>query len=497
MIALGTRPTIIRNVRIPGPTAAFLPFSDVADVVLRDGLIADIALPGALRTTGVTWDAEGRWMIPGLWDHHVHLGAWALRTTRVDLSRADSAREAAALMAAARPDSEGVRIGVDYRDVLWADAPADVDLDQVCGDVPTYLLNADLHSVWMNSAACARSGVAPTADGVHREHAAFDIHAALDRLPPRIADAAVYDAADNAASRGVVGIADYDMAGRFDDWRRRGETDFDALRVSVGSYLDQFTLAAREGVTTGDAFDAQGLLRVGPLKIITDGSLGTGTAACSHAYTAAGGRGTLNVAPADLTQALVTAAQAGWEVAVHAIGDVAVSHALDAFAASGATGSIEHAQLVAASDLARFGRLDVTASLQPAHALDDRDVVDRDWGTQTAMAYPMRALVDAGANVVFGSDAPVAALDPWATIADAVGRMRPGTDRWRAEESIDVSTALDASTGVGTAHDSLLVPGAVADVAFCDADPYASDVEGLRGMRVGATLIAGRFTHIG
>ena len=494
MISLGSRPTIVRNARICGPSAGYVPFTGPVDLVFGGGEVVDISPPGTLRTAGQVWNAEGRWAIPGLWDHHVHLAPWALQSTRTDLRGAASAAEAAALMGRARPDARGIRVGIGYRDALWPDSPSDVDLDAVTGDVPTYLVNADLHSVWINAAAARRSAVPA---GVLREQEAFAVHSELDRLPDAQLDLAVAEAADAAASRGVVGIVDFDMADNTAAWTRRAASHFDALRVSFGVYPAHFDRALAAGLVTGDEIDDDGLIRVGPLKVITDGSLGTGTAACEHPYAPHGDAGVLAVGGDDLRELLTRVAVSGWEAAVHAIGDRAVRSALDAFTYTGAVGTLEHAQLVSHADLARFGRLNVTASLQPAHALDDRDIVDRDWGSQTGLAYPMRTLVDAGANVVFGSDAPVAALDPWGTIADAVARTRGGRDAWRDGEALDVTTALAASTGLGTADEVLIGPGTTADIAFCDADPFSADATTLRGMSVGATMIAGRITHLG
>lgn len=495
MISLGSRPKIVRNVRITGPSARYVPFTGLVDLVLADGDVVDVSPPGVLRTTGETWDAEGRWVVPGFWDHHVHLAPWALQSMRTDLRGASNADEAATLVSRSRPDARGIRIGIGYRDALWPHDPAAYDIDQLTGDVPTYLVNADLHSVWINSAAARRSQV--SGPGIYREQDAFAIHSELDQLPAAQLDLAVAEAADAAASRGVVGIVDFDMSDNLTAWRRRAASHFDALRVSFGVYPADFDRALQAGLVTGDEVDGAGLIRVGPLKIITDGSLGTGTAACEHPYAPDGDAGTLSVGGDELRELLTRATVAGWEVAVHAIGDRAVRAALDAFTYTGAVGSLEHAQLVSHADLVRFGRLNVAASVQPSHALDDRDIVDRDWASQTGLAYPLRSLANAGATIVFGSDAPVAALDPWGTIADAVARTRDGRDIWRGSEAIDVTTAMAASTGLGTTGDVLIGPGSLADLAFCDADPFAADAQTLRAMRVGATMVAGRITHLG
>src|SRR3546814_237098 len=180
---------------------------------------------------------------------------------------------------------------------------------------------------------------------------------------------------------------------------------------------------------------------------LTGGSLGTRTAACSHAYPGAGGHGMLTVDHRTLLDMMTRATAAGLACFVHAIGDIANTSALDAFAATGAMGTIEHAQLVGHTDIPRFARLGVSASVQPEHAVDDRDLIDTVWAAQTAQPYPLRSLADAGANLLFGSDAPVTPLNPWAAIAGAVFRPRGGRDPWQAHERIDVGSTEKRRVG--------------------------------------------------
>ncbi|MFK4790191.1 amidohydrolase [Microbacterium sp. ZW T5_56] len=489
------RPTLVRNVRISGPSARFIPVSGPLDLLLEGDRIADIAPAGALRTTGPIWDAEGRWAIPGLWDHHVHVSPWALFAVRENVHDATSAREVAARMAAVAPDSRGVRVGVGMRDGLWQSPPTLAELDEVTGDIPTYVIGADLHCVLLNSAAARREGITVPVDGMLREAPAFRVHASLDAISDDELDAAVSAAATRAVRQGIVGVVDFDMAWNLGAWQRRGAAGFDTWRVRAGVYPQYLDRAIAEGRVSGDLLHDSGLLEVGSLKVITDGSLGTRTAACSVAYPS-GGHGELTVQLEALVELLTRATGAGFSVAVHAIGDVANTRALDAFALSGAHGSLEHAQLVGRTDLPRFARLDVTASVQPQHAVDDRELARHEWAAQHAAAYPLRSLSDAGANLTLGSDAPVAALDPWGTVATAVGRSRAGEPGPQDAEGIDVTTALGASTERGSRAAAELLPGSRSDIAFCDADPFAADVEGLRAMTVGATMLGGRFTHV-
>jgi predicted amidohydrolase YtcJ len=500
MTGVGETLDAILNVRVAGAGRELLPSDDAMDVVLREGVIADIAPAGALRPRGVTLDAQGSWLIPGLWDHHVHVVQWALVAQRQPLGHAESAAHAARVMADAPILADGRRVGTGFRDAFWADSPTLAMLDAVTGDVPTYLINADVHSVWLNTAALRREGHEPDGIGVLREAPAFEISRRLNEVDPVIGDALVAAMATDAASRGVVGLVDLDMAWNEAAWARRLSHGFDTLRAEFGIYPDSLDRAILEGLRTGDPARgaASDLARVGSVKVITDGSLGTRTAACSHPYAADPGNfGMLTVDPATLAEVMTAATGAGLDCAIHAIGDVANTGALDAFARTGANGTIEHAQLVAHADIPRFARIGVGASVQPEHAIDDRDLTDSVWAHQTALAYPLRALADSGANLLFGSDAPVSPLDPWAAMAGAVFRTRDGRPPWHGEQGVDAATALAASTHGGSTAGARIEPGAVADLVLCERDPLTVSEGQLRAMSVSATMIAGRLTFAG
>nr|WP_315267765.1 amidohydrolase family protein [Microbacterium lemovicicum] len=489
----------IRRARIAGAGLEVLPDDTIAyDVFLSDGVIADIAPAGALRPRGEVLDANGTWLIPGLWDHHVHALPWALVSPRAERGAAASAAHAARRGAESPVRVDGRRGGVGLRDALWSDWPDLALLDAATGEVPAYLYNADLHSIWLNSAALRREGITDAPDGMLRETPAFEVGRRLNAVDDAVADALIAQMAQDAAARGVVGLVDLDMAWNAGAWARRVDGGFDALRVSFGIYPEHLDRALAEAMRTGDRMRDGGseLVRVGPFKVITDGSLGTRTAACSHPYPDhPGDRGMLTVARDDLRALMTQAAAGGLACAIHAIGDVANTEALDAFAVTGAWGTIEHAQLVAHADIPRFARLGVGASVQPEHALDDRDMSDTIWATQTALPYPLRALADAGATVTFGSDAPVAALDPWATMAAATHRSKDGREEWHAEQGLDAATALAASTAGGSTDGARIEPGARADLALTASDPLTATGPQLRSMAVAATLLGGRLTH--
>jgi predicted amidohydrolase YtcJ len=461
---------ILRNARVG---------DRLTDLFVTDGIIS-------ADGSGETLDLDGRWVVPGLWDNHVHFSQWALVSQRLDVSAASSALHAARLVAdgLARAGHPVPFVGYGFRDGLWPDAPNRADLDAATGDVPVVLVSADVHAVWLNSAALARYGYPDHPTGLLREDEAFEIEKRLDSVPDGEMDAWIGLAVDAAAARGVVGIVDLEMAWNHGAWRRRQAAGIDRLRVEFGLYREHLDRAIDLGLRTGQAISP--LLTVGRFKIIIDGSLNTRTAYCFDEYPGSPSRGMLTVQPEQLVTVMRRAWEAGIEPTVHAIGDHANAVALDAFAEIGCRGRIEHAQLVASTDLPRFGRLGVVASVQPEHAMDDRDVADRYWAGRTDRAFPLKSLADAGAEIVLGSDAPVAPLDPWGTAAAAVTRSRDGREPWHPEQSISAGQALAASTR------TTLEVGQPADIVVLESDP--SLPQNLRDMRVAATLLGGRYT---
>ncbi|MBD8013101.1 amidohydrolase family protein [Microbacterium sp. Re1] len=494
MISRGDRIDVLRAVRLSGPLA--LTFGDEpVDLILRNGRIADVAPTGALPARGLVLDGEGHRVVAGLWDHHVHTVQWALNAERVPLGDVRSAAEAARVMGDAEALADGRRVGAGMRDALWPDTPSLALLDERTGTEPTYLINADVHSVWLNSAAFRREGFLPTDDGMLREEDAFEISRRLNAADDLTADAAVRRAADRAAARGITGAVDFDMAWNAEAWLRRADAGFAAHRVEFAFYAADLSRAISHGLRTGDALPGTGgLVHVGPLKLITDGSLGTRTAACSHAYDDDPANfGVLTIEPDRLRDLLTDATASGIEVAVHAIGDRAVASALDAFTYTQARGTIEHAQLVRHADLARFARLGVVASVQPEHAVDDRDMVGMLWQHQRALSHPLASLLEAGIPVRFGSDAPVAPLDPWLTIAAAAHRTTDDREPWQPNERVGVISALRASSRHGETDIEI---GGLADLVLCGSDPLTADRTELHRMPVSATLLGGTLTHL-
>jgi Predicted metal-dependent hydrolase with the TIM-barrel fold len=461
----------------------------VRNVLIADGRVASIepAAEAATPHADEVVDLGGATLLPGLWDCHVHAVQWAQTRRRIDLSRARSAKEAAELVRGAR----GFTVGFGFRDGLWPDVPDKSLLEAVAPGVPVVLVSNDLHTAWFSPAALAEIGRGDHPTGVLREQ---DCYTAMAALPPPgegELDRWVAEATTAAAARGVVGVLDFEFADNLADWPRRVAEQRVDVRVICSIPRDRLDDAIAAGVRTGDPIGTAGLLEVGPVKLFVDGSLNTRTAYCADPYPSGGGHGSLETPLEELEAIMRRAAEHGIRPAVHAIGDLAVGVALDAFERIGCPGRIEHAQLLRPGDAARFARPGLVTSVQPAHAPDDRDVAELHWAGRTGRAYAYADLLRAGATLEIGSDAPVAPLDPWDGITAAVARTDDDREPWHPEQAISLAEALRASA---RGRDGV-APGDPADLVIVADDPATLDPARLREIEVLGTLLAGRWTH--
>lgn len=492
---------LIRDVRRVPLGRADVGDAEPVDVLVEDGTVTQV---GDLDHADEVIDGEGRWLIPGLWDQHVHLGQWTLAASRLDLASADSPEDAVRRTqerAAEQPGSPV--IGWGHRSASWHRAPTVAELDLAVPDVPVVLICGDGHHAWLNSRALKALEL-PHREGMVAEYEWFSAYNRLGGLTDGSASspAAYRRSLEAAAAKGIVGLVDFEFGTPVSAWTDRWSKGAGLLRVQVATYAEHLDEVIGSGLRAGDPLPGcDGLATMGSLKIISDGSINTRTAWCCAPYAEGAdpehpaGRPNL---PASELQALMRRAHSnGLEVATHAIGDAAVDSALTAYAETGARGSIEHAQLVNRVDVGRMAGLGLRASVQPAHLLDDRDISERYWPGRTDRCFALRWMLDAGVTLALGSDAPVSPLDPWLAMAAAVHRSADSRDAWHPEQALTAREALAASTnGLG-----MVASGHPADLALLDADPLedlgdpTEVASRLRAMTVSATVVAGELVH--
>ena len=405
-----------------------------------------------IRLRGKAW--------PGLIDSHIHLEGLADRHLTLDLTSASSVDDALKRIAswsAALPHDAWV-VGAGWYNDAWPQPaiPSREQLDQAAGGRPAFLRRKDGHSAWVSSTAFRIAGIERGTEdpsggsidrdkggepaGILRETAMQLVAKHVPQAGEAELDGAMARALDSLSEFGLTGVHSMDTSRGFGSWQRLQSAGRLPLRIVYNLPLSDLSDAERMGVRSGWG---DGLIRIWGVKAFLDGSLGSRTAEMLD------GSGTQRLAPADLADLVQRCARAELNVCLHAIGDGAVRRALDALALHrGAWRDwrprIEHAQCVDPKDLKRFARIGVVASMQPIHAVADRELADRYWPRLVAHSYAWGALERAGARLAFGSDAPVESADPLAGIAAATTWRRKAA--WRPELAVSRASALRAYT---------------------------------------------------
>ena len=475
-------------------------------------------------------DAGGKSVLPGFNDAHVHWLSGGFSVSNVDLRDASSPAELARRIgdyAKKLPKGRWI-LGGDWDHERWPGAPLPIKemIDAVTPDTPVFVSRLDGHMSLANSLALKLANVTketrdvpgglivrdangePT--GVLKE-AAMDL---VDRvIPPRTRDenhAAALAATDHAARLGVTSVQDMsagDDVGLYQVMLEHGE-----LKTRIYGIRSIVSWEALGKVGVRAAFGNE-WLRIGGLKGFADGSLGSTTALFFEPYAdAPGTRGLLfdqMLPEGAMLQRVAAADQRGLQVLIHAIGDEANKIILDLFqqvaALNGARDRrfrIEHAQHLRPTEIPRFGRQQVIASMQPYHCADDGRWCYKRIGPERAKGtYAFRTLLDTGAVLAFGTDWTVAPLNPMEGLKAAVTRQTldgKNPNGWIPEQKISLAEAIRAYT-VGSAYAEFqekvkgsLTPGKLADLVLLDCDIFKSDLAQIDKVKVTMTVVDGK-----
>jgi predicted amidohydrolase YtcJ len=455
----------------------------------------------------------GEIAFPGLTDAHLHFAGAALAAEQVDLTTAMTVEEGVERVAAAatKVATPGWILGGGWDQRRWGRWPTAADLERVVPGRLVALRAFDHHALWASAAALAIAGIdRDTSDpdggvirrgddaeatGVLLENAGGLV---IERVPPpddATARRAIVAFGRELLALGVVGA--HDPASLAPDPGNRALDVYAALneagelpvRIRACVRSDGLDDAIGRGLRSGAPIAGDpDRLSFGWLKLFADGTLGSRTAALVEPMEGTDDRGFFTTPPERLAELATRAADAGIATMIHAIGDRAVRTALDVLAPTAPAvpfmPRLEHVQLCHPDDRARFANHGIAASVQPIHLREDAATARRDWGTRAESAgYTWRSLLDAGATLAFGTDAPVEPIDPWPGIALAVLRRDPSWGTAAApfgpDEALTLEQSLRAATvGVAaTARDPLggrLVPGSAADLIVLPAAPRES-----------------------
>jgi len=466
--------------------------------------------------------------LPGFADAHVHVEGLGEQLEKLDLRGLTKSEVLAKVAAAVRAAPAGAWIsGEGWDEGFWQPTvfPTAKDLDAVSGDHPIVLARIDQHSVWVNSKVLSLAKITrdtPDPDGglirrdANREptgilvdHASRLIRGVLPKPSHADRERVIRAALQQYSRWGLTSVhdagVDLETISIYKDLLQRGELSVRVYAMARGEEAMKHYLASGPEPDLGN-----GMLAVRSFKLILDGALGSRGAELTDPYSdAPGEHGLQLVKDADLLQIVRAAREKGIQVNTHAIGDRAVTRALDAFEKGGVTRDerfrVEHASIVTNDDLARFTHLGIIASLQPVFVGEySRWSEDRVGPSRIHWVLRTRDFLNAGVSIASGSDypasdsgMPIATLHCLVTRQSAAGKPAAG---WYNDQRVDVDQALRTMTA-GPAFAAFqeknlgaLTAGRYADFTVVSANPYQIPINDLRTLTVRMTVVAGRVT---
>jgi predicted amidohydrolase YtcJ len=479
-------------------------------------------------------DLRGKTLLPGFIDAHIHLMYAAYSSYYVDAENCTSEEEVANLVrqrATQTPIGQWIQ-GGQWNKNVWPGErfPTKASLDDAAPQHPVALTSKDGHLLWVNSLALQRAGItAGTSEpsnsailrdstgeptGILQEEGATSlVYNVIDKHDPALTRHLVQAKLHELQQSGLTtihDIEDSDTLALFQQLREEGTLGMRVHMILPRKMLPEL----RElGLRAGFGDD---MLRLGGIKIFADGTLGSQTAAMLDSFEGnPDNRGILVLPEKEMKETVGAAAELGMSIAIHAIGDRAAHVALNSFEqaqrhldeiqtvkAPRLRYRLEHVQLITPADLERMRRLGVVASVQPYHAVADRDIAERYWGKRHRHAYAYNTMQQMGIPLALGSDAPVETFDPLHILFAATMRNDPATAQqrppWLPDQALPVAQAIwDYTMGAayaGAEEDSKgsLTVGKLGDAVVLREDILSVPQEKISENGVQATILGGK-----
>ncbi len=496
-------------------------------MAVDDGKIAGLN-PDTTQQYDRTVDGGGKTLLPAMIDAHGHLLGLGSNLLEVDLRDTKSVQQAVSKVAEyalANPAGEWIT-GRGWNQELWSDRayPRASDLDTKIDDRPVWLTRVDGHAGWANSRALELAGIDkdtqspkggqivkdaqgnPTGVLIDNAMGLLDKH--IPETGNEQLNAQLHAAGEHLLSNGVTAMHDAGIPHSVYDFYLRRAVER-TLPVRIYAMISATDDQLETMLENGPIRDADDFLFINSVKAYGDGALGSRGAALLEPYSdAPHQKGLMVTQPEDFPDLFNQVINAGFQLNFHAIGDRANRLALDQFEATfkkhggeSLRNRIEHAQVVAPSDLARFSSLQVLPSMQPTHATSDKNMAeDRIGEDRMEGAYAWQSLLKSGIAVPLGSDFPVELANPFYGIHAAVTRQDRDNNPvkgWYAHEALSLKQAFKGFTldAAYAAHmeDSLgtLTPGKWADFILVDQDIFSVKPEALWKTSVEQTWVAG------
>ena len=488
----------------------------------------EIEILNEYKSVSEVINLNGMTLWPGLCDSHLHLQnlSESLNSIDCETDTIEECLDRVFTKVNSQPQQSWIR-GYGWNQNQWINSVYGTasQLDLITGDYPVYLSSKSLHAAWVNNKALEMAHISSTTPDPPGGEILRDkfgvpsgilLESAVNLINEIIPSPTPGELASNFKllqpylwSVGLTSVHDFDGTLSFEALKYLHQNESLDLRIIKNLPVNVLSDLIVQGLRSGIGDD---MLRLGSLKLFSDGALGPQTAAMLSPYEESNSFGSLLLDADEMVEIGQKAGLGGWGLAIHAIGDRANQEAIKAirrlreFETAKSLPHfhhrIEHAQCIESEDQIRVKELGITASVQPIHCTSDMMTADKFWGKRTQYTYPFASFDNLDVFMVFGSDAPVESCNPFWGLHSAVTRRRkdgtPNVNGWHPEQRISLLKALEAysvnpAIQAGMA-DRLgkIQPGYLADLIVLPVDPFQVTAHEIHTLVPVMTIVNGK-----